>query len=57
MIRQAFSILLTEMDQKYIEEFIKNNPIINTFPKFISHAVNQYIKILKSKENDDCKDN
>lgn len=53
MIRQAFSILLTEKDQKFIEDFIENNPIINSFPKFISHAVNQYIKILEKERDTD----
>lgn len=52
MIRKAYSILITEKDHKFIENFIKNNPIINSFPKFISHAINQYIKELeKEKEN------
>lgn len=52
MIRKAFSILMTEKDHKFIEEFIKNNPIINSFPKFISHAINQYIKTLEKEKEE-----
>lgn len=52
MIRKAFSILITEKDYEFIEDFIKNNPIINSFPKFISHAINQYIKKLKKEKEE-----
>lgn len=56
MLRKSVSILITEKDEEFIKEFIINNPIINSYPKFISHAINQYIKNLKSKEDEKNKD-
>lgn len=56
MLRKSVSILITEKDEEFIKEFIINNPIINSYPKFISHAINQYIKSLKSKEEENHKD-
>lgn len=56
MLRKSVSILITEKDEEFIKEFITNNPIINSYPKFISYAINQYIKNLKSKEDENHKD-
>lgn len=57
MIRKSVSLLITEKDDKFIKEFILDNPIINSYPKFISHAINQYIRSLKIEKVEDNEEN
>lgn len=50
-MRVKVSFLINEKNNEYIKEYIKDNPVINSFPKFIAFAVNEYIKELRNKDD------
>ena len=50
MIRKSISLLITESDDNFIKNFINQDPIINSYPKFISWALHQFIISIKNNE-------
>lgn len=55
-MRIKISFLISEKNDEYIKDYIKDNPVINSYPKFIAFAVNEFIKELRNKENQNNKE-
>lgn len=55
-MRIKISFLISEKNDEYIKNYIKDNPVINSYPKFIAFAVNEFIKTLRIKDSENNKD-
>lgn len=52
MIRKQISFLMTEKDEIYAENMVKNDPDFASFPNLVSMAIKEYIKKYKDSEKE-----